>query len=291
LGPGDSVIAPTPSYPIHLWGGRLAGADVIEVPIGQGMIYSENVRQKIKNGGGMVQARLKSIIACFPHNPTGITAKDGELQDLLSTAEENDLFFIHDLAYADIDFGRDMAPSALALPRALDRTVEYFSLSKSYNMPGFRCGFCCGNRDMIAALSKLKSYIDYGMFNPIQEAAIVALDECHDFPKKLKALYHSRAIILSTEMKKVGWNVEVPEGTMFTWAKIPSYWNSHGGSKAFSRALFEATGIAVSAGSGFAASPNFPDGNTGAEYVRFALIENEDRIREACNLSRSFLEN
>ncbi|MHB8418646.1 MAG: aminotransferase class I/II-fold pyridoxal phosphate-dependent enzyme [Myxococcales bacterium] len=276
LGPGDAVLAPTPSYPIHLWGGRLAGAEVVGVPIGPGQRYAENAR----SAAGRARGRLRGIIACFPHNPTGVTAGEGELAELLKLAEERDLFLLHDLAYADIDFGRERAPSALALPGAKARTVEYFSLSKSYDMAGFRCGFCCGNRELIAALARVKSYLDYGMFAPVQAAARVALEECAVFAAEVRERYRARGRALSAGMSAAGWPMSMPGGTMFVWARLPAAWEQRG-SLAFSRALFEATGIAVSAGQGFGAG--------GEGFVRLALIEDEARIAEACQAAGRFL--
>jgi alanine-synthesizing transaminase len=276
LGPGDALLAPSPSYPIHLFGGRMAGAEVVEVPIGPGERYAENARRAASKANG----RLRGLLACFPHNPTGVTAGENELAELLELARERDLFFIHDLAYADMDFGRERAPSALALPGARERTVEYFSLSKSYNMPGFRCGFCCGNRELISALARFKSYLDYGMFSPIQEAARVALDDCGDFAVELRELYRGRARALSAGMSAAGWPVSMPGGTMFVWARLPAAWLAKG-SWAFSRALFEATGLAVSAGAGF--------GEGGEGFVRFALLENETRTTQACLAVKRFL--
>jgi alanine-synthesizing transaminase len=276
LGRGDALLAPSPSYPIHLHGGRIAGAEVVEVPVGAGERFAENARR----AAGHAKGRLKGVLACFPHNPTGVTAGEGELADLLALARERDLFFIHDLAYADMDFARGRAPSALALPGALERTVEYFSLSKSYNMPGFRCGFCCGNRQLVAALARLKSYLDYGMFTPIQVAARLALDECDDFAVQMRELYLGRARALADGMSAAGWNVGIPGGSMFTWAPLPAAWAAKG-SWAFSAALFEATGIAVSAGAGF--------GSGGDGFVRFALLQDEAHTAQACAAAKAFL--
>ncbi len=276
LGPGDSVLAPTPSYPIHLWGGRLAGAEVVGVPIGPGQRYAENARAAAPRARG----QLRGLVACFPHNPTGVTAGEGELEELLRLAEERDLFFLHDLAYADVDFGREHAPSALALPGAKRRTVEYFSLSKSYNMPGFRCGFCCGNRELVGALARVKSYLDYGMFLPVQAAAQAALEDCALFASEMRERYRARARALSSGLSAAGWPVPMPGGTMFAWARLPAAWRRRG-SLAFSRGLFAATGVAVSAGEGFGAG--------GEEFVRFALIEGEARMAEACQAVGRFL--
>ncbi len=276
LGPGDAFLTPSPSYPIHVYGGKMAGAEVVGVGIGPDQSYVENVRRALERA----RARPKGLLACFPHNPTGVTAADGELEALLEIARERDLFFVHDLAYADMDFGRPRAPSALAVPGARERTVEYFSLSKSYQMPGFRCGFCCGNRELVAALARIKSYLDYGMFEPIQSAARVALDDCVDFPTRMRDRYHARARALCEGLSAAGWSVAMPKGSMFLWARLPPAWTSRG-SWAFSRALFDAAGVAVSAGAGF--------GEGGDGFVRFALVEPEARIGRACLAIAAFL--
>ena len=282
LGPGDAVLVPSPSYPIHLAGGRMAGAEVVPVAIGPGEPFAENARR----AAGEARGRLRGLVACFPHNPTGVAAPDGELERLLALADERDLFFLHDLAYADLDFGRERAPSALALAGARARTVEFFSLSKSYNMAGFRVGFCCGNRDLVAAVARLKSYLDYGMFSPVQAAAIEALDRCGDFPGRLRELYRERARSLIEGLREAGWEAPMPGGTMFVWAPIPARLRRLG-SWAFSRALFDGAGVAVSAGAGFGAPGEGPGGVVpgvagGDGFVRFALVEDEARTREAC---------
>ncbi len=276
LGPGDALLTPSPSYPIHRFGGEMAGAEVVGVAIGPGQSYAANVRRALER----TRSRPRGLLACFPHNPTGVTAGEGELADLLSAAREHDLFLLHDLAYADLDFARERAPSALALPGARERTVEYFSLSKSYQMAGFRCGFCCGNRDLVAALARIKSYLDYGMFNPVQAAARVALDECDDFPATVRARMHARARALCEGLSGAGWSAPMPRGSMFLWARLPPAWASRG-SWAFSRALFDATGVAVSPGAGF--------GEGGDGFVRFALVEPEERIARACQAVAAFL--
>jgi alanine-synthesizing transaminase len=278
LGPGDALLAPSPSYPIHLHGGRMAGAEVVEVPIGPGERYADNARRAASRAMG----KLRGLLACFPHNPTGVTAGEHELEELLELARERDLFSVHDLAYADMDFGRERAPSALALPGARERTIEFFSLSKSYNMPGFRCGFCCGNRELVGALARFKSYLDYGMFNPVQVAARVALDECESFAIEMRELYRARARALTAGMSAAGWPMAMPGGSMFVWARLPGTWVDKG-SWAFSRALFEATGIAVSAGAGFGAA------GSGEGFVRFALLEPEARTAQACLAVQGFL--
>lgn len=268
LEPGDSVLVPDPAYPIHQHGIDIAGATAVPY------VVSAEVSPVDAITGALARApsRPKLLLLNYPSNPTGVCIQRDQFEQILALAEAHDLWVINDLAYADIVFDGYQAPSILQIPGASRRAVEFFSLSKSYNMPGWRVGFMAGNRELVAALAKLKSYFDYGTFTPIQVAAIAALEGPQDCVAQTRALYQERRNLLCKGLNRIGWPVEKPRGTMFVWAKIPSAF-AHLDPMQFTQMLIEQAGVAVSPGIGFGAG--------GEGYVRFGLIENNQRIRQA----------
>ena len=268
LGPGDVVMTPTPAYPIHPYSAILAGAEVRYIPTGRGFDFFEEMEKAFKS----LWPKPKMLILNFPHNPTTECIEADFFERVVDFAKENSLMVIHDFAYADLCFDGYQAPSFLQVHGAKDVGVEFFSLTKSYSMAGWRVGFCCGNREMVGALTKIKSYLDYGMFQPIQIASIIALRGPQDCVKEIRGIYESRRDALITGLQKAGWNVAPPRATMFVWAEIPESFKKIG-SLEFSKFLIKEAGVAVSPGIGF--------GDGGDSYIRFALVENEHRIRQA----------
>ncbi len=268
VGPGDSVLVPNPAYPIHPWGFVIAGADVRHVPLIEGVDFFEKLEEAIKDSW----PRPKMLVLNFPGNPTTQCVELDFFEKVVEIAKEHHIWVIHDLAYADIVFDGYKAPSILQVPGALDIAVEFFSLSKSYNMPGWRVGFMNGNATLVAALARIKSYLDYGMFTPIQVAAISALEGPQACVHEITAMYQSRRNTLCDGLNNVGWKVERPKATMFVWAPIPEPYREMG-SLEFSKKLLKEAKVAVSPGIGF--------GEYGDTHVRFALIENEHRTRQA----------
>ncbi len=267
--PGDVVMTPTPAYPIHPYSVIIAGGEVTSIPIGPGIDFFEEMEKAYKK----TWPRPKMLIINFPHNPTTIVVDGlGFFKKVVDFAKENNLIVIHDFAYADLIFDDYKAPSFLQVPGAKDVGVEFFSLTKSYSMAGWRVGFCVGNKDVVGALIKIKSYLDYGMFQPIQIASIVALRGPQSCVEDFRKIYESRRNELIKGLNKAGWNIEPPKATMFVWAKIPEQFRKMG-SLDFCKMLIKKGGVAVSPGIGF--------GEGGDEYVRFALVENEHRIRQA----------
>jgi alanine-synthesizing transaminase len=265
---GDVVLAPTPTYPIHQYGCVIAGAQVMGVPLRNGEEFFEQLMITVAR----VRPRPKLLIINFPHNPTTATVDLTFMKRVVEFARENEMLVIHDLAYADLCFDGYRAPSIMEVPGARELAVEFFSLSKSYNMPGWRVGFAVGNREMIAALARLKSYFDYGMFAPIQVAAIAALNGPQDAVNEINDRYRRRRDVLISGLNRAGWPVAPPRATMFVWAPIPEPFTSMG-SLEFAKFLLRNAKVAVSPGAGFGAD--------GDAYVRFALIENEQRVRQA----------
>jgi alanine-synthesizing transaminase len=265
---GDSVLVPNPSYPIHTYGFVIAGADIRHVPLVPGVDFFEELERAIKNAW----PKPKFLVLNFPANPTTQCVELSFFEKVIAVAREHGIWVIHDLAYADIAFDGYVAPSILQVPGAKDIAVEFFTLSKSYNMPGWRVGFMCGNRTLVAALGKLKSYFDYGTFTPIQVASILALEGPQDCLREICDIYQSRRDVLCSGLFSAGWAVEKPKATMFVWAKIPEAYR-HMGSLEFSKKLLTDAKVAVSPGIGF--------GEYGNDYVRFSLIENEHRTRQA----------
>ncbi len=265
---GDSVLVPNPSYPIHAYGFVIAGADIRHVPLVPGGDFFAELEKAIKTAW----PKPKMLVLNFPANPTTQCVDLGFFEKVIAVAREHGIWVIHDLAYADIVYDGYTAPSILQVPGAKDIAVEFFTLSKSYNMPGWRVGFMCGNHTLVAALSRLKSYFDYGMFTPIQVAAILALEGPQDCVEEIRLTYQKRRDVLCNSLFGAGWLVEKPKATMFVWAHIPEPYRAMG-SLEFSKKLLIEAKVAVSPGIGF--------GEYGDEYVRFSLIENEHRTRQA----------
>ncbi|MGA7877658.1 MAG: aminotransferase class I/II-fold pyridoxal phosphate-dependent enzyme [Desulfoferrobacter sp.] len=268
ISPGDVVFAPNPTYPIHPYSAIIAGGDVRSIPISANSNFLEDLKQATKQ----TWPRPKALIISFPHNPTTATVDLDFFRKVVDFAKENQMMVIHDLAYADLTFDGYEAPSFLQVPGAKEIGVEFFSLSKSYSMPGWRVGFCVGNPEMIAALTRIKSYLDYGVFQPIQIAAIIALNEDQSCVQDIVSIYKSRRDALVDGLNRIGWTTEKPKATMFVWSRIPEPFRAMG-SVEFSKFLIEEAKVAVSPGLGF--------GEYGDEYVRFALVENEMRTKQA----------
>lgn len=265
--PGDVVFTPTPTYPIHPYSAIIAGGDVRGVPVGPGQDFFENLMNAVRQSW----PRPKLLIISYPHNPTTEVVDLDFFQRVVDFAKEHKIMVIHDFAYADLVFDGYQAPSFLQAKGAKDVGVEFFSMSKSYNMAGWRVGFCVGNPEIIFALRRIKSYLDYGIFQPIQIAAIIALNGPQECVGEIVDTYRSRRDTLITGLNRAGWDVPSPKGTMFVWAKIPPKY-SHMGSVEFSKFLIREAQVAVSPGLGF--------GEYGDEYVRFALIENKMRVNQ-----------
>ncbi len=268
LGPGDSVLVPNPAYPIHTYGPIIAGADVRHVPLVEGVDFFRELERNIADSW----PKPKFLILNFPGNPTAQCVELEFFEKVVAVAREHHIWVVHDLAYADIVFDGYEAPSILQVPAAKDIAVEFYSLSKSYNMPGWRVGFMVGNPTLVAALARMKSYLDYGTFTPIQVASILALDGPQDCVQEVRETYRSRRDALVTGLNNVGWPVTPPKATMFVWAPIPEPYR-HLGSLEFAKQLLEKAKVAVSPGIGF--------GHYGDDHVRFSLIENEHRTRQA----------
>ena len=268
LAPGDTVLVPNPAYPIHPYGTVLAGADVRHVRLTPEVDFFEELQKAIKE----TMPAPKMLILNFPANPTAQCVDLAFFEKVVAICKEHQIWLVHDLAYADIVFDGYVAPSVLQVPGAKDIAVEFFTLSKSYNMPGWRVGFMSGNPTLVGALARIKSYLDYGMFTPIQVAAITALEGPQECVQEICEMYRKRRDVLVEGLLKAGWPVEKPRATMFVWARIPEAYRALG-SLEFSKQLLEQAQVAVSPGVGF--------GEYGDEYVRFSLIENEQRTRQA----------
>ena len=266
--PGDVVLTTTPAYPIHPYAVIIAGGEVRSIPLRKDSDFFADMTEAYKN----TWPRPKMLIINFPNNPTTQVVDLEFFQRIVDFAKENGIIVIHDLAYADLSFDGYRAPSLLQAKGARDVGVEFFSLTKSYNMAGWRVGFCCGNRDVVGALIKIKSYLDYGMFQPIQIASIIALNGPQECVPEISEMYRSRRDALVEGLNKTGWQVEKPKATMFVWAEIPEPFRKMG-SLEFSKHLIKEAKVAVSPGIGF--------GDDGDGHVRFALVENEHRIRQA----------
>ena len=273
---GDVVLVPNPAYPIHPYSVVIAGGDLMSFPIGKEYDFFEQLMKAVKR----TWPKPKLLIISFPNNPTTSVVDLDFFKKVVDFAKENKCLVIHDLAYADLVFDDYKAPSLLQVPGAKEIGVEFFSMSKSYSMPGWRVGFAVGNAQMIAALARLKSYFDYGMFQPIQIASIIALNELPNAAKEATAVYKDRRDVLVEGLNKIGWTIEKPKATMFVWAEIPEKFRQMG-SLDFSKVLLKEAKVAVSPGIGF--------GEYGEGYVRFALVENEHRIRQAIRGIRGVL--
>ena len=278
LGSGDTVLVPEPSYPIHQFSAIFSGAEVNSVPLSHDTAdFFADLTQAYER----TWPRPRVILVSFPHNPTGHCVELDFFDRLVRFAKDNDVFIIHDFAYAEIAFDGYKPPSIFQVPGAKDVAVEFVSLSKSHSMAGWRLGFCAGNAQVITGLQRLKSYLDYGVFQPIQIAAIIALNECDDVPPAIAGVYQSRRDVLCDGLDRAGWHVDKPKATMFVWAPIPERFRTVG-SLEFSKLLLNEAKVAVSPGNGFGAA--------GEGFVRFALVENEARIRQAVRGIRKVLE-
>lgn len=265
---GDTVLVPDPSYPIHIYGAVIAGADIRSVPMVPGVDFFAELEKTIRGS----YPKPKMIVIGFPSNPTAQCVELDFFERVIALAKKHDIFVVHDLAYADIVFDGWKAPSIMQVPGAKDIAVEFFTLSKSYNMAGWRIGFMVGNPDLVAALARIKSYHDYGTFTPLQIAAIAALEGDQQCVLDIAATYQKRRDVLYKGLMEAGWQVDLPKASMYIWARIPEYYRELG-SLAFANLLLDKAKVSVSPGVGF--------GDYGDEYVRFALIENESRIRQA----------
>ena len=277
-GPGDAILVPNPSYPIHPYGFVISGADIRHVPMGDEDSFFAELENAIRNSW----PKPKMLVLNFPSNPTTHCVDLPFFEKVIAIAKEHGIWVVQDLAYADLCYDGYVAPSILQVEGARDIAVEFFSMSKSYNMPGWRVGFCCGNEVLVGALARMKSYLDYGMFTPIQVAAIAALEGDQSCVTEINQMYQSRRDVLCEGLNSAGWSVEPPRATMFVWAQIPEAYRDMG-SLEFSKKLLTDAKVAVSPGIGF--------GEYGEGFVRFGLIENEHRTRQAIrNIKRMFRE-
>ncbi|HVV35234.1 MAG TPA: aminotransferase class I/II-fold pyridoxal phosphate-dependent enzyme [Acidimicrobiales bacterium] len=277
VGPGDSAFVPSPSYPIHIYAPLFAGADVQQIRLGHGEDFWTN----LMDAWEQQWPKPRVIIMSFPHNPTTTTVDLDWMQRIVDFARENDVILVHDFAYSDTYFEEGAAPSILQVPGAKDVAVEFYTMTKSFSMAGWRVAFMVGNAEVVAALQKLKSYLDYGTFQPIQIAATVTMNEAPDYPLEVNEIYLSRRNALCDGLNRIGWPIEPPKGTMFVWAPIPEPYKDMG-SLEFAKMLVTEAEVAVSPGVGF--------GPGGEGFVRFALIENEQRINQAVrNLKKALV--
>ena len=269
LNHGDSVIVPSPAYPIHPYGAVIAGAEIIYIKVqDDSEIFFKSLDTAINNSW----PTPKMIIANFPSNPTTKCVDINFLKELVRIAKKYNIYLVHDIAYADIVFDGYKAPSLLQVSGSKNIAVEFYTLSKSYNMPGWRIGFMCGNKKLVNALSRIKSYMDYGTYTPLQVGAIAALEGSQDCVEDIRLMYKSRRDSLCKGLNDIGWDVTPPKATMFVWAQIPEKFKSMG-SLEFSKMILKETNVAVSPGIGF--------GKHGDDFVRFSLIENEQRSKQA----------
>jgi len=268
LDAGDTVLVPNPSYPIHIYGAVIAGANIRSVRMTPGVDFFAELERAVSES----IPKPKMMVLGFPSNPTAQCVDLPFFERVVALAKAHNILVVHDLAYADICFDGYQAPSIMQVPGARDVAVEFFTMSKSYNMAGWRIGFMVGNRDLVNALARIKSYHDYGTFTPLQVAAIAALDGPQDCVKEIVAKYQSRRDVLAKGLQEAGWDVEVPKASMYIWARIPEPYRALG-SLEFAKRVLDSAKVAVSPGVGF--------GDHGDEYVRFALIENEQRTRQA----------
>jgi alanine-synthesizing transaminase len=265
---GDTVLVPNPSYPIHIYGAIIAGADIRSVRMTEGVDFFDELERAIRE----LIPKPKMLILGFPSNPTARCVELEFFERVIAIAREHDILVVHDLAYADITFDGWKAPSIMQVPGAREVAVEFFTMSKSYNMAGWRIGFMVGNADLVHALSRIKSYFDYGSFTPIQVASIIALDGPQDCVEEIRRTYERRRDIMARGLQEAGWNVEVPKASMYIWAKIPEAYAQLRSLDFFTKLLDDAK-VAVAPGIGF--------GDYGDDHVRIALIENDHRLRQA----------
>jgi alanine-synthesizing transaminase len=265
---GDTVLVPDPSYPIHIYGAVIAGADIRSVPLVPGVDFFAELERAIRGS----YPKPKMMVLGFPSNPTAQCVELDFFERVIALARKHDIFVVHDLAYADIVFDGWKAPSIMQVPGAKDIAVEFFTLSKSYNMAGWRVGFMVGNPALVSALARIKSYHDYGTFTPLQIAAIAALEGDQQCVKEIAAKYQARRDVLVKGLREAGWDVDCPKASMYIWARLPEPYRA-AGSLEFAKQLLARAKVSVSPGIGF--------GDHGDDHVRFALIENEARIRQA----------
>jgi alanine-synthesizing transaminase len=275
IGPGDVVVSPNPAYPIHQYGVIMAEGHACMLPMPDAATFLSGLEDLYRRG-----ERPKVILISFPHNPTTTCVDLDFFREVIRLARHHGSYVVHDFAYADLGFDGYKPPSILQVEGAKEIAVEIFSMSKSYNMAGWRVGFCLGNAKMIGALARIKSYLDYGVFQPIQIASIIALRECEEDTEKIRALYQHRRDLLVEGLRRAGWTVESPRGSMFLWAPVPEAYREDG-SLEFAKLLMKEALVAVSPGIGF--------GPLGEGFVRFALIENDHRIRQATRSIKQFL--
>ncbi len=278
IGPHDAVVMPDPSYPIHQWGVVMAEGEQIAVPMPSPEEFLSRLEDLYKHR----KRKPVMVLVSFPHNPTTQCVELDFFEKLVAMCQKHGTMIVHDFAYADITFDGYQAPSMLQVPGAMELGVEIFSMSKSYNMAGWRVGFCLGNPKMIQALGRIKSYLDYGIFQPVQIASIIALRHCEEFTREIANTYKHRRTVLIEGLQMGGWEIELSKATMFVWAKIPERYASQG-SLNFSKLMLEKALVAVSPGIGF--------GPGGDDSVRFALVENEQRLRQAARGIRQMLRN
>jgi alanine-synthesizing transaminase len=276
IGPGDMVVSPNPAYPIHQYGVIMAEGDAYMLPMPDASTFLNRLKDLLRG----VAKSPKVILISFPHNPTTVCVDLTFMREIVELARQHGSYIIHDFAYAELGFDGYRPPSILEVEGASDHAVEIYSMTKSYNMAGWRVGFCLGNRKLIAALARIKSYLDYGIFQPIQIAAITALRECDEDPARICDVYQSRRDVLITGLAQAGWHVDSPRASMFVWARIPEPF-AEMGSLAFAKVLMTEAHIAVSPGIGF--------GPLGEGFVRFSLIEENQRIRQATTKIGEFL--
>ena len=269
---GDTVLVPNPSYPIHIYGAIIAGADIRSVRMTPDVDFFDELQRAIRES----IPKPKMMILGFPSNPTALCVELDFFERVIALAKQHDILVVHDLAYADIvfddAFAHNQAPSIMQVPGARDVAVEFFTMSKSYNMAGWRVGYMVGNQELCSALTRIKSYHDYGTFTPIQVASVIALDGPQECVEEVRQLYQSRRNVLAKGLHEAGWPVDVPKASMYIWAKIPEAYRKMG-SLEFAKKLLAEARVAVSPGIGF--------GEYGDDHVRFALIENEERTRQA----------
>jgi alanine-synthesizing transaminase len=278
LDPGDLALVPNPTFPIHIYSVALAGGNVVSIPLREEADFVPDMAEITRD----IWPKPKLITLNFPHNPTTATVSLDFFKEVVDFARKNDIIVVHDMAYSDITFDGYQAPSFLEVPGAKDVGVEFFTFSKSYNMAGWRIGACVGNPDVVNALARIKGYYDYGMFTPIQVAGIAALDGPQECVKEVCAVYQERRDVLCDGLTRIGWPVKKPKATMFTWAPIPEQYRAMG-SMEFSLMMMKKAEVAVSPGVGF--------GDMGEGYVRIALVENTERIRQAIrNIRRTLTE-
>jgi alanine-synthesizing transaminase len=269
MGPGDTAIVPAPCYPVHLYAVALASGNVLSLEISDPAKYLSNIAHAAEH----FIPRPKLVIVNFPHNPTAKVVERDFYVELVRLAKRHGFYVLSDLAYADVCFDGYEAPSFLSVPGAKDVGVEFMTMSKGYNMAGWRLGFCCGHREMVRALATIKGYYDYGIFTPIQIAGIIALRHCEDAVDRQRLVYQKRRDVLCDGLERIGWELEKPKASMFVWARVPEPWRDRMGSIDFAMKLIEEAEVAVSPGRGF--------GPAGEGYLRMALVENEKRLRQA----------